>query len=104
MYIFCLKFINFFVFFSEVIEEDCLNIKQLMVYCIFLILSVLIIFVNSVIFVVFVYGRNRLLKSFNIFVISLAFSDFLIGIIFLYSVIWNFIFLDVGYDFDLTKI
>lgn len=75
-----------------------------MVYCIFLILSVLIIFVNSVIFVVFVYGCNCLLKSFNIFVISLVFLDFLIGIIFLYSVIWNFIFLDVGYDFDLMKI
>lgn len=75
-----------------------------MVYCIFLILSVLIIFVNSVIFVVFVYGCNCLLKSLNIFVISLVFLDFLIGIIFLYSVIWNFIFLDVGYDFDLMKI
>lgn len=104
MYILHPKLTNLSVFFSEATEEDCLNNKQLTAYCISLILSILIIIANSVILAAFVYGRNRLLKSSNIPVISLALSDLLTGITFLYSATWNLILLDAGYDFDLTKI
>ncbi|XP_061164417.1 sphingosine 1-phosphate receptor 2-like [Saccostrea echinata] len=95
---------NLSFFFSEATEEDCLNTKQLTAYCISMILSVLIILANSVILAAFVYGRNRLLKSSNIPIISLALSDLLTGITFLYTSTWNLIILDAGYDFDLMKI
>lgn len=98
------KLENLSIFFSEATEEDCLDTKELTAYCISLILSVLIILANSVILAAFVYGRNRLLKSSNIPVISLALSDLLTGITFLYSATWNLIILDAGYDFDLIKI
>ncbi|XP_048777962.1 octopamine receptor-like [Ostrea edulis] len=95
---------NLSFLYSEATEEDCLDTKQLTAYCISMILSILIILANSVILGAFVYGRNRLLKSSNIPIISLALSDLLTGITFLYSSTWNLIILDAGYDFDLMKI
>lgn len=89
---------------SEATHEDCFNTKQLASYCISIILSAAIIMANSIIIAAFVTSRGKLLNSSNLPILSLAFSDLLTGIAFVYPTSWGFTILVAGYDFDIYKV
>ena len=88
---------------SQSTHEDCFNTRTLTAYCISIILSAFIIVANTVILTAFVRDRSKLLRSSNLPIISLAMSDLLTGITFLYSSTWNLVILTAGYEFDIFK-
>ena len=88
---------------SQSTHEDCFNTRTLTAYCISIILSAFIIVANTVILTAFVRDRSKLLRSSNLPIISLALSDLLTGITFLYSSTWNLVILTAGYEFDIFK-
>ncbi|OWF48959.1 probable G-protein coupled receptor No18 [Mizuhopecten yessoensis] len=82
--------------------DDCFDTRTLIAYCISIILSSAIICTNTTILVVFF--RNRSLRTCsNVPIMSLAISDFLTGVAFTYSSIWNLVLLSSGYEFDIQK-
>ncbi|KAK3099541.1 hypothetical protein FSP39_006018 [Pinctada imbricata] len=88
---------------SQSTHEDCFNTKHLTAYCISIILSVVTILANTVILAAFVKSRKRLISCSNIPIISLAISDLLAGVTFLYSSTWNILILTAGYKFDIKE-
>jgi len=81
--------------------DDCFNSKNIIIYCISMILSVAIIFTNATVIISFVRYRN-LLTSSNLPILSLALSDILTGISFMYSTTWNLVLLSASYQFDIA--
>ncbi|XP_033744164.1 probable G-protein coupled receptor No18 [Pecten maximus] len=82
--------------------DDCFNTRTLVVYCISIVLSSAIICTNSAILIVFMRYRSLRTCS-NVPIMSLAISDFLTGVAFTYSSIWNLVLLTTGYSFDIQK-
>ncbi|XP_060084191.1 tyramine receptor 1-like [Ylistrum balloti] len=82
--------------------DDCFNTRTLVVYCISIILSSAIICTNTAILIVFLRFR-ALRTSSNIPIMSLAISDFLTGVAFTYSSVWNLVLLSSGYSFDIEQ-
>lgn len=86
--------------FDNATYDDCFNTRNLIAYCVSIILSSAIILTNTVILVVFLRYRGLLTCS-NIPILSLALSDFLTGVTFTYSTTWNLVTLSAGYTFDI---
>lgn len=88
---------------GEATHADCFNTKQLASYCVSIILSAVILFANILIIAAFMSSR-KLWTSSNLPILSLAFSDLLTGLAFVYPTSWGFIILVTGYDFDIFKV
>ena len=88
---------------GEATHADCFNTKQLASYCVSIILSAAILFANILIIAAFMTSR-KLWTSSNLPILSLAFSDLLTGLAFVYPTSWGFIILVTGYDFDIFKV
>ena len=88
---------------GEATHSDCFNTKQLASYCVSIILSAAILFANILIIAAFMTSR-KLWTSSNLPILSLAFSDLLTGLAFVYPTSWGFIILVTGYDFDIFKV
>ncbi|XP_063414178.1 lysophosphatidic acid receptor 1-A-like [Mytilus trossulus] len=88
---------------TEATHSDCFNTKQLASYCICLLLSASILVANSLIIAAFITSR-KLLTSSNLPILSLACSDLLTGLAFIYPTSWGLIILVTGYDFDIFKV
>ncbi|KAK6173556.1 hypothetical protein SNE40_016983 [Patella caerulea] len=88
---------------SHASEHDCFNKHELIhvIYWISIITSICIIISNMFIIIIFLKNKH-LLTITNILMLSLAFSDILIGIIFLYISIWNHILLQSKFQLDVT--
>lgn len=88
---------------GEATHADCFNTKQLASYCVSIILSAAILFANILIIAAFMTSRKLWMSS-NLPILSLAFSDLLTGLAFVYPTSWGFIILVTGYDFDIFKV
>ncbi|XP_069129268.1 5-hydroxytryptamine receptor 1F-like [Argopecten irradians] len=88
--------------FKNASYDDCFNTRTLVAYCISIILTAAIICTNTAILIVFMRYKSLRTCS-NIPIMSLAVSDFLTGVAFTYSSIWNLVLLSSGYSFDIQK-
>lgn len=94
---------NLSLLLSQASYEDCMSPRELAIYCVSVILSVLILAANSVVLLV-IRLHQKLQTITNIAMVSLALSDLLTGLTFMYSAIWNLLTMSAGYQFDFYKI